>query len=103
MSGQSHKNFVGGQVKLLLKSYINKEIKINCILSILGIKRKRFFKLLARYKKIRIISLSNIAEKQLIVKYIKLLRINLQEIEVKGKTFKKRRVFERFIEIKKYI
>ena len=32
-----------------------------------------------------IISLSNIAEKQLIVKYIKLLRINLQVVEMKEK------------------
>jgi hypothetical protein len=51
MSKQLHKNFTDEQVKLLLKSYVNKEIKINYILQILGIKRKRFFKLLARYKK----------------------------------------------------
>jgi len=50
MSKQLHKNFVGEQVKLLLKSYVDKEIKINYILSVLGIKRRRFFKLLARYK-----------------------------------------------------
>jgi len=68
MSKQLHKNFVDEQVKLLLKSYVDKEIKINYILSILGIKRRRFFKLLARYKKIRIISLSNITEKPSIVK-----------------------------------
>ena len=68
MSKQLHKNFVDEQVKLLLKSYVDKEIKINYILSILGIKSRRFFKLLARYKKDRIISLSNITEKQLIVK-----------------------------------
>jgi len=51
MSRQLHKNFTDEQVKLLLKSYIDKEIKINYILSIFGIKRRRFFKLLARYKK----------------------------------------------------
>ena len=51
MSKQLHKNFVDEQVKLLLKSYTDKKIKINYILSILGIKRRRFFKLLARYKK----------------------------------------------------
>jgi len=51
MSKQLHKNFIDEQVKLLLKSYMDKEIKINYILSILGIKRRRFFKLLARYKK----------------------------------------------------
>jgi len=51
MSKQLHKNFVDEQVKLLLKSYMDKEIKINYILSILGIKRGRFFELLVRYKK----------------------------------------------------
>ena len=51
MSKQLHKNFVDEQVKLLLKSYVDKKIKINYILSILGIKRSRFFELLARYKK----------------------------------------------------
>ena len=51
MSKQLHKNFTDEQVKLLLKSYVDKEIKINYIISILGIKRRRFFKLLARYKK----------------------------------------------------
>jgi len=51
MSKQLHKNFVDEQVKLLLKSYVDKEIKINYILSILGIKRSRFFELLNRYKK----------------------------------------------------
>ena len=45
MSKQLHKNFTDEQVKLLLKSYVDKEIKINYILSILGIKRRRFFKL----------------------------------------------------------
>ena len=51
MSKQLHKNFTDEQVKLLLKSYADKKIKINYILQILGIKRRRFFKLLARYKK----------------------------------------------------
>jgi len=51
MSKQLHKNFTDKQVKLLLKSYVDKEIKINYILQILGIKRRRFFELLARYKK----------------------------------------------------
>ena len=35
MSKQLHKNFVDEQVKLLLKSYTDKKIKINYILSIL--------------------------------------------------------------------
>ncbi|GAG74974.1 unnamed protein product, partial [marine sediment metagenome] len=51
MSKQLHKIFIDEQVKLLLKSYVDKEIKINYILSILRIKRRRFFELLARYKK----------------------------------------------------
>ncbi len=33
MSKQLHKNFTDEQVKLLLKSYMDKEIKINYILS----------------------------------------------------------------------
>ena len=51
MSKQLHKNFTDEQAKLLLKSYMDKEVKINYILSILGIKRRRFFKLLNKYKK----------------------------------------------------
>jgi len=51
MSNQLHKNFVDEQVKLILKSYVDKEIKIIHILSILRIKRSRFFELLNRYKK----------------------------------------------------
>ena len=51
MSKQLHKNFTDCQLKLFLKSYVDKKIKINYILSTLGIKRRRFFKLLARYKK----------------------------------------------------
>jgi len=37
MSKQLHKNFVDEQVKLLLKSYVDKEIKHNYILQILKI------------------------------------------------------------------
>jgi len=51
MSKQLHKNFVNEQVKLLLKSYVDKEIKINYILQMLKIKRRRFFELLAKYRK----------------------------------------------------
>jgi len=51
MSKQLHKNFMDEQVKLLLKSYMDKEIKINYILQILRIKRSRFFELLNRCKK----------------------------------------------------
>ena len=51
MSKQLHKIFTDYQVKLFLKSYIDKKNKINDILSILGIKRRRFFELLAKYQK----------------------------------------------------
>jgi hypothetical protein len=51
MSKQLHKNFTDEQVKLLLKSYVDKEIKINHILQMLRIKRRRFFELLAKYRK----------------------------------------------------
>ena len=51
MSKQLHKNFTDGQIKSLLKSYLDKKIKISYILQMLRIKRSRFFKLLARYKK----------------------------------------------------
>jgi len=51
MSNQLHKNFTDEQVKLLLKSYVDKEIKINYILQMLKIKRRRFFELLAKYRK----------------------------------------------------
>jgi len=51
MSKQLHKNFIDEQVKLLLKSYVDKEIKINYILQMLKIKRRRFFELLAKYRK----------------------------------------------------
>ena len=51
MSKQLHKNFTDEQVKLLLKSYVDKEIKIDYILQMLRIKRRRFFLLLAKYRK----------------------------------------------------
>jgi len=51
MSKQSHKNFTDNQVKSLLKSYLDKEIKMNYILQMLSIKRRRFFLLLAKYRK----------------------------------------------------
>ena len=51
MSKQLQKNFTDGQVKSLLKSYLDKKIKINYILQILRIKRSRFFELLAKYRK----------------------------------------------------
>jgi len=51
MSKQLHKNFTDKQVKSFLKSYLKKETKINYILEILKIKRRRFFALLAKYRK----------------------------------------------------
>ena len=51
MSKQLHKNFTDGQVKSLLKNYLDKIIKINYILQMLRIKRRRFFELLAKYRK----------------------------------------------------
>ncbi|MCJ7507292.1 MAG: hypothetical protein MUO85_01005 [candidate division Zixibacteria bacterium] len=51
MSNQLHKNFTDDQVKSLLKSYIDKEIKLNYILQIFRIKRSRFFELLTGYRK----------------------------------------------------
>ena len=51
MSKQLHKNFTDGQVKSILKSYLDKKIKINYILQMLSTKRSRFFELLSRYRK----------------------------------------------------
>ena len=51
MSKQLHENFTDGQVKSFLKSYLDREIKMNYILQMLKIKRNRFFELLAKYRK----------------------------------------------------
>ena len=51
MSNQLHKNFTDDQVKSLLKSYLDKKIKLDYILQMLRIKRRRFFELLAKYRK----------------------------------------------------
>ena len=51
MSKQLHKNFTDDQVKSFFEKYSKKEIKLNYILQILGIKRSRFFELLAKYRK----------------------------------------------------
>ena len=50
MSKQFKKNFTDNQVKSILKSYLDKEIKISYVLQILKIKRRRFFELLAKYR-----------------------------------------------------
>ena len=51
MAKQLHKKFPDQQVKSLLQRYISKEIKMDYILEILGIKRRRFFELLKEYRK----------------------------------------------------
>ena len=51
MSKQLHKNFTDDQVKSLLEKYSKGEIKLNYILQMLRIKRRRFFELLAKYRK----------------------------------------------------
>jgi len=51
MSKQLHKNFTDDQVKSLLEKYSKGEIKLNYILQMLKIKRRRFFLLLAKYRK----------------------------------------------------
>ncbi len=48
--GQLHKRFIDGAVKEVLDKYLAKEIEIRHALSILGIKRSRFFKILQEYK-----------------------------------------------------
>jgi len=50
MTDQLHKKFSTTQVKSLLESYIRKEIELSYILSILGIGRSRFFKILKNYR-----------------------------------------------------
>jgi hypothetical protein len=47
---QLHKKFTDEAVKDLLEKYINKVMEIEVVLGILGIKRRRFFRLLKEYK-----------------------------------------------------
>lgn len=47
---QIHKKFTDDQVKELFKKYLSKEIERKYIQVILGIKRRRFFELIKRYK-----------------------------------------------------
>jgi len=51
MAEQLHKRFADEQVRELLEKYINKKIELKYVLDILGIKRRRFFKLLEEYRK----------------------------------------------------
>lgn len=50
MKDQIHKRFSSTQIKSLFESYINKEIELSYILSILLISRSRFFDILRSYK-----------------------------------------------------
>ncbi len=51
MTEQLHRRFVDEQVKELLERYERKEIELKYVLEFLGIKRRRFFKLLQEYRK----------------------------------------------------
>ncbi len=50
MVEQLHRRFTDEAVKSLLDKYLAKEIKVDYVLEILGIKRKRFFELLKEYR-----------------------------------------------------
>ena len=50
MADQIHKRFSDSQIKALIESYLNKEIELSYILSILGIGRSRFFEILKTYR-----------------------------------------------------
>ena len=50
MAPQLHKRFSDEQIKSLLERYLSKDIGINYLLEILGIKRTRFFELLKAYR-----------------------------------------------------
>ncbi|MCM8820674.1 MAG: hypothetical protein NC932_01815, partial [Candidatus Omnitrophica bacterium] len=50
MTEQLHKRFVDEQVKELLEKYITGEIELKYVLEILRIKRRRFFRLLQKYR-----------------------------------------------------
>lgn len=47
---QIHKRFTSKQIKELLDRYLNKEIERTYIQEILGIKKRRFFLILKKYK-----------------------------------------------------
>ncbi|MEK7846078.1 MAG: hypothetical protein AAB257_03850 [Nitrospinota bacterium] len=50
MGEQLHKKFLDEEVKSLLESYLSGEIRVEYVLQILGIKRRRFFELLNEYR-----------------------------------------------------
>ena len=51
MAKQLHKRFSTGEVKMLLRKYLDEKVELACILEILKIKRSRFFELLKEYRK----------------------------------------------------
>ena len=51
MAKQLHRKFPTEQVKSLLERYQSKEIRIDYILEILGVRRSRFFEILKEYRK----------------------------------------------------
>lgn len=50
MAEHLHKKFPDKQVKSLLEKYLSQEVELSYILDILGIKRRRFFYLLKKYR-----------------------------------------------------
>lgn len=50
MTSQIHKKFTDEQVKELLQKYLNKEVERKFIEQILGLKKARFFRILAAYR-----------------------------------------------------
>jgi len=50
MAKHLHKKFPDKQVKSLLEKYFSQEVELSYILDILGIKRRRFFYLLEKYR-----------------------------------------------------
>ena len=51
MAKHLHKRFSDEEVKTLLEKYMNEKVELSYLLETLGIKRRRFFELLRRYKK----------------------------------------------------
>jgi hypothetical protein len=51
MATQLHKRFSDEEVKSFLERYLHREIKLDYILGILGVRRRRFFELLKEYRR----------------------------------------------------
>jgi len=72
MSTQLHKNFVDKQIKLLLKSYADKKIRLITFCKCLELKEADSLNYWMDIKKIQITFLSSITEERLIERLIKL-------------------------------